>query len=92
MNITLPVEIEKIIIEKVESGEYKSADEVISISIRLLDAKEKGTEALRREIMRGVEDIENGRFSAFSTDEDLENFSDDLIRQAKESRDSQKKQ
>lgn len=84
MIITLPTEIEKIVVEKVNSGAYQSADEVISISVRLLEAKEKGTEALRREIMRGFEDIQQGRFSAFSTDEELETFSDDIIRQAKE--------
>ncbi len=84
MIVTLPTEIEKIVVEKVNSGAYQSADEVISISVRLLEAKEKGTEALRREIMRGFEDIEQGRFSAFSTDEELETFSDDIIRQAKE--------
>lgn len=90
MIITLPTEIEKIVIEKVNSGAYQSADEVISKSVRLLEAKEKGKEALRQEIMRGFEDIQQGRFSAFSTDEELEAFSDDIIRQARETRDASK--
>jgi putative addiction module CopG family antidote len=91
MIVTLPTEIERIVTEKVNSGAYQSADEVISIGVRLLDAKEKGTEALRREIMRGFEDIQQGRFSAFSKDDELENFSDDIIRQARERRDAAKK-
>ncbi len=91
MIITLPTEIEKIVAEKVNSGAYQSADEVISSGVRLLEAREKGTEALRREIMRGFEDIQEGRFSTFSTDEELEAFSDDIIRQAKERRDASKK-
>lgn len=91
MIVTLPTEIEKIVAEKISSGAYQSADEVISQSVRLLDAKEKGTEALRREIMRGFEDIQEGRFSIVSSDEELENFSDDIIRQAKERRDASKK-
>ena len=70
---------------------HQSADEVISISVCLLEAKEKGTEALRQEIMRGFEDIRQGRFSAFSTDDELEDFSDDIIRQARERRDASKK-
>jgi len=90
MIITLPTEIERIVTEQVNSGAYQSADEVISISVRLLEAKEKGKEALRQEIMRGFEDIQQGRFSAFSTDEELEAFSDDIIRQAKERRDASK--
>lgn len=88
MIITVPTEIERIITEKVNSGAYQSADEVVSVSVRLLEAKEKGNEALRQEIMRGFEDIEQGRFSEFSTDEELETFSDEVIRQARERRDA----
>ncbi len=62
MIVTLPTEIEKIVAEKISSGAYQSADEVISKSVRLLEAKEKGIEALRREIMRGFEDIQEGRY------------------------------
>ena len=91
MIVTLPTEIEKIVAEKVSSGAYQSADEVISQSVRLLEAKEKGTQALRREIMRGFEDIQEGRYSIVSSDEELETFSDDIIRQAKERRDASKK-
>lgn len=91
MNITLPIEIEKIVVEKIESGAYQSADEVVSIGVRLLDAKEKGTDALRREIMRGFDDVREGRFSSFSTGEELESFSDDIIRQARKRRDASEK-
>ena len=91
MIVILPTEIEKIVAEKVNSGAYQSADEVISESVRLLEAKEKGTEALRREIMRGFEDVQEGRFSIVSSNEELEDFSDDIIRQAKERRDASKK-
>ena len=91
MIVTLPTEVERIVTEKVNSGAYQSADEVISVSVRLLEAKEKGKEALRREIMRGFEDIQQGRFSRFSTDEELDAFSDEIIRQAKERRDASKK-
>ncbi len=91
MIVTLPVEIEKIVSEKVRSGAYGSADEFISKSVRLLEAKEKGTEALRREIMRGFEDVREGRFSTVSSDEELEAFSGDIIRQAKIRRDDSKK-
>ena len=91
MIVTLPTEVERIVTEKVNSGAYKSADEVISVSVRLLEAKEKGKEALRREIMRGFESIQQGRFSTFSTDDELDAFSDNIIQQAKERRDASKK-
>lgn len=86
MAITLTDEIEEMINEKVRSGAYKSADEVVMASLRLLRAKEEGLEALRREILRGVEDVRQGRFGDYATDADLEAFSDEIIRQGRERR------
>ena len=91
MTVTLSSETEKIVTEKVISGAYQSVDEVVTSGVRLLDAKEKGMEALRAEIMRGFEDIQEGRFSTFSTDDELEAFSDDIIQQARDRRDAPKK-
>ncbi len=92
MTITLTDELEELINEKVRSGAYKSADEVIIASLRLLKAQEKGMEALRREIMRGVEDIQQGRFTAYGTDAELEAFSDEIIKQGQERQDASRKQ
>jgi antitoxin ParD1/3/4 len=79
MTITLTDELEELINEKVSSGEYKSADEVVIASLRLLKAQEKGVETLRREIMCGVEDIQQGRFTAYETDVELGTFSNEII-------------
>ncbi len=84
MTITLPAELEELVNEKVKSGAYKSADEVVTASLRLLKAQEKGMEALRREIMRGVEDIQQGRSTAITTEAELDEFSDEIIRQGQE--------
>lgn len=46
-------------------------------------------DALRKEIMLGVEDIQQGRFTSYSSDSELEAFSDEIIGQAQERRDSQ---
>lgn len=87
MTITLTDELEELINAKVQSGAYKSADEVVLESLRLLKAKEEGMNALRREIMRGIEDIERGRFITYATDTELESFSDEIIRQGQERQD-----
>jgi antitoxin ParD1/3/4 len=84
MTITLTDELEELINAKVRSGAYKSADEVVMESLRLLKAKEEGMEALRSEIMRGVEDLEQKRFATLTTDAELESFSDEIIRQGRE--------
>ena len=90
MIITLSNETKRIVVEKVSSGAYESPDEVVNRGVRLLDAREKGVEALRREIMLGFEDIQQGRFTTISSDEELDAFTDDLISQAKELRDASK--
>lgn len=92
MTITLTDELEELINEKVKSGKYKSADEVIMASLRLLKAQEKGMDALRQEIMLGVEDIRQGRFTAYETDAELGAFSDEIIRHGQERQDASRKQ
>ena len=92
MTITLSDELQELVNEKVKSGAYKSADEVITASLRLLKAQDEGMEALRREIMRGVENIQQGRFTTHSTDAELEAFSDENIRRGQEKRDASGRQ
>jgi antitoxin ParD1/3/4 len=88
MTITLTHDLEELVNEKVKSGAYESADEVIRASLRLLKAREEGVEALRKEILLGFDDIQHGRFTSVDSDEELESFSDDIIRRAQERRDS----
>ena len=92
MTITLTNELEELINQQVKSGAYESVDEVIRASLRLLKAREDGIDALRKEILLGVEDIEHGRFTSCNSDEELESFSDEVIRRAQERRDSRRDQ
>lgn len=78
MTIRLTDELEELINEKVKSGAYQSADEVIMVGLRLLEAREKGMEALRRKLMRGVIDIHQGRFATYETDSELDGLSNRL--------------
>jgi putative addiction module CopG family antidote len=78
MTITLANDLEELINERLQSGAYESADEVIRASLRLLKAREDGIDALRKEILLGVEDIQQGRFTTCASDEELESFSDKI--------------
>lgn len=75
MTIALADEFEELINERVRSGAYKFADEVVVASLRLLEAQENGMEALCREIMHGVEGIQQHRFTTYKMDAELEAFS-----------------
>lgn len=81
MVITLTTELENLVNEKVRSGAFETPADVVMESLRLLEAREKGMEALRQEILRGVEDIKQGRFSTYRTDKELDELADKLIQQ-----------
>ena len=67
MNITLGHEFEKRINEKISSGLYTSASEVIRDGLRLLFekdlAKQQQLEILRQEVARGFEQLSAGNHS-----------------------------
>lgn len=82
MNVSLTPELESMIHSKVQSGLYNSASEVVREALRLLEEqdriKEMRREDLRREIMKGVEDIKAGRYITLETKEDYDNLAEDI--------------
>lgn len=67
MSLSLHPETERLIEEKVASGEYESADEVVRHALRALSQEDEQyairVEALRGEIQKGIDDLDNGRHS-----------------------------
>ncbi len=61
MTIQLKPEQEKFIQEKIASGEYSNADDVISQAFKLLEAREKKIKELKDKIAVGTEQIVNGQ-------------------------------
>jgi antitoxin ParD1/3/4 len=65
MNISLTHELESLVQEKVRSGLYHSASEVIREALRLLqdqeDLKRVRLDALRKEIAVGVAEADSGQ-------------------------------
>lgn len=73
MNVSLTPELEKLVQEKVASGLYNSASEVIRESLRLLHERDRireiRLEELRKEIQKGVNQLERGEYQVYKTDE-----------------------
>lgn len=71
MIITLTPEQEKFVLERVQSGQYKSVDDVIDFAFQLLEKyelekredelKQQAIEAVRQKVLVGMEDIRQGR-------------------------------
>ena len=64
MNVSLPPELETRVRQRVESGMYGSASEVIREALRLFEAYEQikmvKLEGLRQDIASGLNDVKNG--------------------------------
>src|SRR6266852_3642394 len=69
MNVSLTPELERLVTEKVESGMYTSASEVIREALRLLKERDELRQTrlaeLRREIQVGLDQLEQGQYSTY---------------------------
>jgi len=74
MDVTLPVEIERMVNDRLASGRYQTVGEVLAAAIQLLDEHERESQEhldrLRQDIQAGIDDIAQGRFGPF----DLQKF------------------
>ena len=88
MNISLTPKLEKLVNEKVKSGLYNSASEVIRESLRLLQEQDMlrqiRRDELRREIMLGVEQIRNEEFVELKTPEDFSGLAEKIKKEGRE--------
>ena len=64
MNVSLTPELDRYVEEKVKSGRYRSASEVLRESLRVMQHVEEERQArltaLRREIDRGADELDRG--------------------------------
>ena len=78
MNISLTPELEKLVQQKVASGLYNNASEVVREALRLM----KESDGIRRAKLRrlklaldkGEADIASGRLSVLESDDEIEDF------------------
>ena len=67
-------------------GRYKDASAVVQAGLRLLEQQEEEArqklERLRAEVQRGMDDLENGRYTEINSEEELDAFMDAIDREA----------
>jgi antitoxin ParD1/3/4 len=73
MNISLTPELEKLVNDKVKTGMYQTASEVVREGLRLLKEKDLRTEALRNDVQAGFLAVDQGKYSSFA-ESDLQNL------------------
>ncbi|MCI0438506.1 MAG: type II toxin-antitoxin system ParD family antitoxin [Chloroflexi bacterium] len=77
MKVTMPPQFEKLVKDKVESGQYASAEEVFAEAMRLLEWRDKKLAALREDVRIGIEQLERGEYTEY-TDETLHELFDEI--------------
>ncbi len=65
MNISLDPELEKLVVDQVNTGMYQTASEVMREGLRLLKERDQRLEAVRREVRVGLEALERGEFTEY---------------------------
>ena len=65
MNISLTPELERLVNDKVSTGLYQTASEVVRDGLRLLRERDQRMEALRRDVRAGFEAVERGEFTDY---------------------------
>ncbi len=75
MNVYLGETLDKFVVELIASGLYQSENEVIREGVRLLKEREElrklKLEELRREIQKGIDQLEGGEFSTYTSSHEL---------------------
>lgn len=73
MNVSLTPELDRYVHEKVKSGRYNSASEVLREALRTMQDQENlkalQIEDIRQKIREGVDDLDNGRYIEGTIDE-----------------------
>ena len=66
MNVSLTPKLEEVVAEKVASGRYASASEVVREALRLLSERDQLNQ-LRQEVRLGIEQLDRGRSGPFDS-------------------------
>ena len=60
MNVSLTPELERVVNEKVDSGLYQTASEVVREALRLLKERDDARDRLRADVQAGFEQLARG--------------------------------
>ena len=73
MNVPVPLALEQFVESAVSSGRYRSAAEVVTDALQLLQRRER----LRREVAAGIEQLDRGQYTEYDED-GFEQFANDI--------------
>jgi antitoxin ParD1/3/4 len=88
MNVSLTPELEAFVHDKVASGRYTSASEVVRESLRLLEEREwlreRRIDDLRKDIQIGIVELQSGEGITLNSQEEKQEFFGEIKRRGRE--------
>lgn len=69
MDVRLDKSLEGYVADRIESGEFDNAADLVNDAVRLQQEYLRSRDNLRREIQKGLDDIEAGRISYATADD-----------------------
>lgn len=69
MNISLTPELERLVTDRIETGLYETATDVVREGLHLLLERDRRAEALRRDVLAGFDAVERGEYTECAFDE-----------------------
>lgn len=66
MNISLTPELERLVADRVQTGLYETATEVLRESLHLLLERDQRAEALQRDVLAGFDAVERGEYTEYA--------------------------
>jgi antitoxin ParD1/3/4 len=91
LNVSITPHFSKYIREKVKSGRYSNASEVVREALRRLEQEEMVAQQsiimdpdnVKKAVLQGFRSIEGGRFTELHNQQDLQRYFDDVVRRGK---------
>lgn len=91
LNVSITPHFSKYIREKVKSGRYSNASEVVREALRRLEQEEMVAQQfaimdpdnVKKAVLQGLRSIEEGRFTELHNQQDLQRYFDDVVRRGK---------
>lgn len=74
----LPPDLQQFVQDQLDSGKYHSAADVMCDAVRLLQEREIRLERLRKEIDRGISQLDSGECTEFASEAELKEFFNDV--------------
>jgi Arc/MetJ-type ribon-helix-helix transcriptional regulator len=79
-----PQDLREFVIQKIASGEFKSADEFAIRAATIYREMDRRQQDLKESVQAAIADLESGNYIELKNDEELKQFAEDIKRRGRE--------